>query len=80
MKPHFVKVRKVARCTVLTIPAAIVRKLGLNPGAIAVVHLEGEGMVTVTFYKQGAHRLVEVRALARFGEMLTDNHKSEKEI
>lgn len=80
MKTHVVKVRQVARCIVLTIPSTIARKLDLKSGATAVMCLTQEGTVTVRFYKQGADRLVELRPLTRFGEMLTDNHKTEKKI
>jgi hypothetical protein len=81
MKPYFVRVRKVAKCTVLTIPAAIVRELGLKcPGVIAAVHLQENGTVTVTFYKEGVDGLLELRPLARFGEMLAQNRKTEKKI
>ena len=79
MKTHaIVKVRQVARCTVLTIPAAIKRRLDLKSDSLALIHLTEEGTLMVRFYKAGVDRLIEARTPAMLGEMLSESRQAQK--
>jgi hypothetical protein len=64
---------------VVTIPSAIVQKLGLKEGAIAYMDLNVEAnTLTVKFYKQCGNGLIQARTAVKFGRAFGDDNKAEK--